>query len=178
MTFLYILKTPTRVRMSSWSAFSIHADISSTRCFLQTWIYTNWNTSRYQNEWSYFTAKNGHRTVLHQVKVKTAKLNFDSSDLSNQCDCQWLDNVWIFTRLIWVFKTSTWEEKRVITCKIALGWQPIACSWTPCLSHTQYFQLQAGIPWNKDIMRKIVQPCYFITGHFSQPERKNALQQD
>ncbi len=68
-----------------WVAdLSIHVDINSTRCFLQTRTYTNWNTSQYRKyEWS---------NIATKVLVTKEKLHFDSSDLLNQC-------VWIFRPL-------------------------------------------------------------------------------
>jgi len=92
-------------------------------------------------------------------------------NLLNQCIRP--DSFWIFRSL----GSSEYskhllesKKKKVTTCKIALGRQTFACSWTqPCSSYyQQYFQLQVGIPWNNKIMGKIVQPCNFITGYFSE----------
>lgn len=116
--------------------------------------------------------KTATATVLHPIlvattKVRTAKLNFGLLEfvkpghLPGQCL-----NIQV-TRLIWVFKTSTWGEKRSHNMQNCIRSTGIR-SWTqPCSSSYQHTHT-LGIPWNKDIMWKIVQPCNFIRWHFSQ----------
>jgi len=77
------------------------------------------------------------------------------------------------TRLIGVFKTSTWEQKKSHNMQNCIRSTDIRLLPNTAMffllpTHTQYFQLQVGIPWNNKIMGEIVQPCYFITGYFSE----------